>query len=197
MKYPVVLAWVVGLLFVRPAALAETCLYEDLPPSGQTILVLTKRQMLAPSSAHTAHVGAASLTGPRFNGTRRYLVFSFILAFYYETEDEAMTHLAPEGIPVDSPLVITLANGDSITLHSWGHSRGSIGHAEPGGILNATDQFRVTAMTHGKYWVDEATIAALKNQPAVRLAVSTESGNYVIHIDPQATDRIQFVLGCV
>jgi hypothetical protein len=200
MRLPVRGAWTLGLLALRSLAWAETCEFADAPPPDPldpTELLMTKDYQLGPHSKDSADVLAARLTGPRFNGSRRYLRFNFLLADYYPNEKQALEHSVPEGIVADQPLIITLANGDVVELFAWRNGRSRIMFHQPGELWNTSDQLRITTMTGGQYWLDEDAIADLKGQPAVSLAFTTESGSHLIEIDPRAADRIQFVLGCV
>jgi hypothetical protein len=189
-----------GLFMLHSAAWAETCEFEGpFPPDSNdpTEMLMTEDYNLASTSGDSANVQATRLTSPRLNGSRTYLRFIFLLANYYKSEKEALGHSTPEGVRADQPLVITLETGDTVELFAWRNGRSTLMFDQPGERFNASDQYRITTMTGGQYWLDEEITAKLQSQPAVSLYFTTESGSHLIKIDPKAADRIQFVLGCV
>lgn len=200
MFFPARGAWLAGLLFLHSVGSAEACEYADPPPpdpEDPTELVQTKIHRLGPLSQDSASVMAARLTGPRFDGSKRYLHFIVRLADYFESEEEALGHSTSERILAGLPLRITLANGDTVELFARSDGRSQLIFNQPGEYYNSSDQYRITTMILGQYWLDKESIAELKSQPAVSLELTTESGRHLIKIDPKAADRIRFVVGCV
>jgi len=200
---------VIALAIMEHArAAAETCEYSIknvTDPRGGNTLLMTKSHFLqTPVDINSSHavLSAARLQRKDPPSERRYLRVNFVLVEFVETEDDAKSRRNLTKIPERMPLVIKLADGSTMTLTSWGQDSRPSGRNNgkiyrPSELGNSSNFFRVSHFVGGSYWLDDAQVGVLLDQPATMLQVTTTQGDFSLTIHSSRTDRIQHVLGCI
>jgi hypothetical protein len=186
-------------------AATESCEYSinnlTDPSSGKTLLLTKSHFLQTPVDINSSHavLSAARLQFKDPPTERRYLRVSFVLVEFVETEDEAKSRRGLTKIPERLPLVIQLADEATMTLTSWGSVSGRNNSKihRPSELGNSSNFFRVSHFVGGSYWLDDAQVAVLLDQPATMLQVTTTQGDFSLTIHSSRTDRIQHVLGCL